>query len=128
MWNPFTEGSPAIAANSPAPTGRAAATSTGSAPTCIANSPNFDGLNRFYRDRRSRRKPFVLGEWALWGPEDPAFVRRLFAWMALPPARAKMHLYNQGALTDGPFRLNRYPRSRAVIRTALANRRYLQRP
>ncbi len=34
----------------------------------FANSPNFSGLWRFYRDRRWRRKPFMLGEWALWGP------------------------------------------------------------
>jgi len=39
-----------------------------------------------------------------------------------------MHLYNQGALTNGPFRLNRCPRSRAAIESALGNRRYLQRP
>jgi hypothetical protein len=35
---------------------------------------------------------------------------------------------NQGALTNGPFRLNRYPRSRAAIESALGNHRYLQRP
>ena len=42
--------------------------------------------------------------------------------------RVRMHLYNQGALTNGPFRLDRFPRARAAIRTALGNRRYLQRP
>ena len=35
-----------------------------------------------------------------------------------------MVLYNQGALTDGPFRLNRYPRSKAALRKALAHRRF----
>ena len=35
-----------------------------------------------------------------------------------------MALYNQGALTDGPFRLNQYPRSRAALRKALSHRRF----
>jgi hypothetical protein len=39
-----------------------------------------------------------------------------------------MQLYNQGALTNGPFRLNRYPRSRAALRVALAKRRHVARP
>ena len=38
----------------------------------------------------------MLGEWALWGREDPGFVRRLFGWVA-PAPRAKMQVYNQGA-------------------------------
>jgi len=40
----------------------------------------------------------------------------------------QMQLYNQGALPDGPFRLNRYPRSAAAIRGALRAQRNLARP
>jgi hypothetical protein len=36
----------------------------------------------------------------------------------------RIALYNQGARTDGPFRLKRYPRSRAALRKALAHRRF----
>ena len=70
--------------------------------------PNFHWLDDFYRDFGG--KPFVFGEWALWGGDDPAFVARLFGWIGSHP-RVRMVVYNQGALTDGPFRLNRYPRS-----------------
>jgi hypothetical protein len=35
-----------------------------------------------------------------------------------------MALYNQGGHSDGPFRLNRYPRSKAALRKALAHRRF----
>jgi hypothetical protein len=35
-----------------------------------------------------------------------------------------MALYNQGARTDGPFRLSRYPRSKAALREALSHRRF----
>ena len=85
MWNPFTAGLPNVAANSPGrywPGGRYV---DWVGTDLFANSPNFRGLNRFYRDRRWRRKPFMLGEWALWGREDPGFVRRLFAWIAHHP-------------------------------------------
>jgi hypothetical protein len=125
LWVPQTEGSPAIAANAPRaywPGGRYV---DWVGTDFYSRFPNFDKLERFYDAFRG--KPFVFGEWALWGRDDPGFVRRFFSWMG-PHRRMRMHLYNQGALTNGPFRLNRYPRSRAVIRTALGNRRYLQRP
>jgi hypothetical protein len=54
-------------------------------------------------------------------------VRRFFAWIEQRP-RVKMLLYNQGNLSNGPFRLSRYPASRAAIRRALAKPRYLGLP
>jgi hypothetical protein len=83
--------------------------------------PNFHWLDDFYRDFAG--KPFVFGEWALWGADDPAFVSRLFGWIGSHP-RVRMVLYNQGKLTDGPFRLKRYPRSAAALRKALSHRRF----
>jgi len=83
--------------------------------------PNFQWRDDFYRAFPG--KPFVFGEWALWGADDPAFVNRLFAWIHGHP-RVGMVVYNQGALTNGPFRLNRYPRSTAALRRALAHRRF----
>jgi hypothetical protein len=83
--------------------------------------PRFDWLTQFYQ--RFKGKPFVFGEWALWGADDPAFVRRLFGWINARK-RVRMVLYNQGALVDGPFRLNRYPRARAELRRQLARHRF----
>jgi hypothetical protein len=54
----------------------------------------------------------------MWGGENPGWVKTLFSWVR-SHKRVKMMLYNQGALTNGPFRLNRYPRSRAEIRRQL---------
>ena len=62
------------------------ATSTGSAPTSTRRFPNWTGSRRFYRDFGG--KPFTFGEWALWGGDDPGFVRQLFGWIARPSARA----------------------------------------
>jgi hypothetical protein len=125
LWVPQTEGSPAIAANAARaywPGGRYV---DWVGTDFYSRFPNFDKLERFYDEFRG--KPFVFGEWALWGRDDPAFVRRLFRWITTHP-RVRMQLYNQGKLTDGPFRLDRYPRSRAALRRALAHPRNLTRP
>jgi hypothetical protein len=125
LWVPQTEGTPNIRANSaraywPGP-GYVDWVGT----DFYSRFPNFTDLETFYRD--FGRKPFVFGEWALWGRDDPGFVRRFFAWIADHP-RVRMLLYNQGNDSDGPFRLRRYPASRAAIRKALRKPRYLGLP
>ena len=125
MWVPQTEGSPAIAANGPRAYWPGGAYVDWVGTDFYSRFPAFDKLERFYDDFKG--KPFVFGEWALWGRDDPAFVKRFFGWIAAHP-RVGMQLYNQGKLTDGPFRLNRYPRSRDALRTALRHGRHLARP
>ena len=124
LWVPQTEGSPAIAANAPRAYWPGGQYVDWVGTDFYSRFPNFDKLERFYDDFRG--KPFVFGEWAIWGRDDPAFVRRFFGWIAAHP-RVQMQLYNQGKLTDGPFRLTRYPRSRAALRRALAHRRHVTR-
>jgi hypothetical protein len=80
-------------------------------------APNWAALERLYAQFPG--KPFVFGEWALWGRDDPGFVRRLFAW-ARGHRRVRMLVYNQGVRRDGPFRLERYPRARRALRAALS--------
>jgi len=127
MWNPFTAGLPNVAGNSPArywPGGRYV---DWVGTDLFANSPNFRGLNRFYRDRRWRRKPFMLGEWALWGREDPGFVRRLFGWIGAH-RRVKMQVYNQGAHHPRLLALRWYPRSARELRRRVRSRRFAAYP
>ena len=121
VWVPQTRGTPDIPANMPRAYWPGGAYVDWVGTDFYSRFPNFHWLEDFYRAFPG--KPFVFGEWALWGGDDPAFVQRLFAWIAGHP-RVKMQLYNQGALTDGPFRLNRFPRSRAALRRALAQRRW----
>ena len=80
-------------------------------------NPNWSALEKIYRDFPG--KPFVFGEWALWGRDDPGFVNRIFAF-ARSHRRVRMLVYNQGVREDGPFRLKRYPRARRVLRNLLA--------
>jgi hypothetical protein len=125
LWVPQTEGTPNIRANSARAYWPGGAYVDWVGTDFYSRFPNFTDLTTFYDDFGG--KPFVFGEWALWGSDDPGFVRRLFDWIEDRP-RVKMLLYNQGNLSNGPFRLSRYPASRAAIRRALRKRRYLGLP
>lgn len=124
MWVPFCAGLPHRRGNGPGaywPGGRYV---DWVGTDFFANSPNFRCLGRFYRDRRWRSKPFAFGEWALWGREDPRFVRRLYGWVA-SHRRARMVVYNQGALLKPLLRLR--PRSARELRRQLRSRRFSAR-
>jgi hypothetical protein len=87
--------------------------------------PNFRWLTPYYERFAVREhKPFAFAEWAMWGGEDPGFVRSFFAWVR-EHSLTKMIDYNQGGLSGGPFLLARYPRSAAEIRRNLASPRFL---
>jgi hypothetical protein len=121
MWVPQTRGTPDIPANMPRAYWPGGDYVDWVGTDFYSRFPNFHWLDEFYRDFAG--KPFVFGEWALWGADDPAFVSRLFGWVGSHP-RVRMVLYNQGSHSDAPFRLRRYPRSKAVLRKALLHRRF----
>jgi hypothetical protein len=124
-WVPQTEGTPNIRAN------RARAYWPGAkyvdwvGTDFYSKFPNFADLETFYAD--FPHKPFMFGEWALWGSDNPSFVERFFEFVNRHE-RVRMLVYNQGNLTGGPFRLARYPDSARAIRTALKKPRYLGKP
>jgi hypothetical protein len=66
----------------------------------------------------------VFGEWALWGGDSPGFVDQFFRFVN-SHRRVRMMLYNQGNDPNGPFRLKRFPRSKAAIRHELHRARFL---
>jgi hypothetical protein len=116
MWVPFCAGLPTAPGNGPDaywPGGRYV---DWVGTDFFANSPNFRCLSRFYRDRRWRRKPFAFGEWALWGRDDPGFVRRLFGWIR-GHRRVRLVVYNQGSDFKPLLRLR--PRSARELRRQL---------
>jgi hypothetical protein len=124
VWAPMTGGSPMISALDPSRywPGRRWVDWVGT--SFYSKFPNFGWLERFYRRYAvGQRKPFAVAEWAMWGGDNPAFARRLFAWVRTHP-RVRMVQYNQGDRANGPFRLVRHPRSAAVIRRSLASPRF----
>jgi hypothetical protein len=124
IWVPQTHGSPRIHANRPGAyfPGRRWVDWVGV--DIYAKFPNFAGLNRFYKARRGF--PFMIGEWAPWDRDDPAFTRKLHRWMERKK-RAKMIVYYQGFGDNNPFVLSRYPLSARALSTHLNNGRYVAR-
>jgi hypothetical protein len=121
LWVPQVAGAPDVPGNSPRAywPGRQWVDWVGT--DFYSKFPNFSGLNAFYA--AFRHKPFVFGEYALWGADDPGFINSLFGWVS-SHARARMLIYNQGAISDGPFRLYRYPRGAAALRHWLGGSRF----
>ncbi len=122
VWTPETAGTPNIPSNSAATYYPGSAYVDWVGTDFYSKFPNFTGLDTFYKE--FPHKPFAFGEWAIWGGDNPAFVDQLFAWVA-SHRRVQMMIYNQGYITNGPFRLNLDPLSTAAIRTNLAAQRYL---
>jgi hypothetical protein len=122
VWTPETAGTPAIAGNDPAKyyPGNDYVDWVGT--DFYSKFPNFTGLDSFYKEFSGR--PFAFGEWAIWGGDNPAFVNQFFTWVEQHP-RTQMLVYNQGYITNGPFRLNEDPASTQAIRGALTPPRYL---
>src|SRR3954470_11529660 len=99
LWVPQTEGSPAIRANAPDRYWPGARYVDWVGTDFYSRFPAFSKLARFYA---AYDKPFVFGEWALWGADDPGFVGRFFHFVNTHE-RVRMLLYNQGAGPTGRF-------------------------
>lgn len=123
LWVPQTSGSPPTAANAPRAYWPGGDVVDWVGTDFYSRFPNFADLERFYRDPRWAAKPFVFGEYAVWGKDDPGFIRRLFAWSRSHP-RVRMLVYNEGARENGPFRLGGKPRSRRALKRLLSAGRY----
>ena len=122
VWTPETAGTPNIPAQAAAAyyPGNAYVDWVGT--DFYSKFPNFTGLDTFHKEFPI--KPFAFGEWAIWGGDNPAFVDQFFAWVN-EHRRVQMLVYNQGMITNGPFRLNEDPLSAVAIRTLMAPGRFL---
>jgi hypothetical protein len=123
LWVPQVAGAPDTRANSPRAYWPGAEYVDWVGTDFYSKFPNWGGLERFYRAFGG--KPFAFGEWAVWGRDDPGFVRRLFSW-SRSHRRVRMLLYNQGKLSNGPFRLKHYPRARRALAAELRAPRFAQ--
>jgi hypothetical protein len=123
QWVPQVAGAPDVAGNRPLAYWPGARYVDWVGTDFYSKFPNFSGLERFYASVRRFHKPFVFGEWAVWGADNPGFVQRLFDWTR-SHALVRMLVYNQGKMSDGPFRLRHYPRSARVLRGLLTRARF----
>jgi hypothetical protein len=121
LWVPQDAGSPPLAANAPGAFWPGAAYVDWIGTDFYASYPNFAQLDAFYGAFPG--KPFVLSEWALYGADDPAFVKQLFAWVAAH-RRVRMLNYYQGFTASAKPDLAHYPAGRATLRAELRSRRF----
>jgi hypothetical protein len=124
IWSPLPAGSPRVSGNWPGnywPGGRWVDW-TGT--DFYSEYPHWRDLNRFFRQRRWKRKPFTLAEWAVAGADDPRFVRRLIAWIVKRP-RVRMFVYYRGFGEAGnPYRLGLYPRTSNTLRRKIRRNQF----
>lgn len=117
VWNPQGYGSPDLAGNS------AAAYYPGDRYVDVVADDLYDihgkaewgSADALYNAHP--RKPFAIGEWGLWGIDDPAFVRRMAAFLIFH-RRIVLATYYSGR-PGSTFDLQSKPRSLAAYRAAI---------
>lgn len=123
VWNPQAEGSPNVRGNEPQAYYPGAPWVDFVANDLYVQSgrAHWTAHERLYA-RYQRAHPFMVAEYAPWGYDDPAFIRRMFDWAATHPRTVAL-LYFNG--TAGPtFALANKPRSLAMYRKLAAGARY----
>jgi hypothetical protein len=117
MWVPEVWGDPNVSGNSARAYWPGARYVDWVGTDFYSKFPNFRGLNDFYNEFRGM--PFVFGEWAMWGSDNPGFVRALFGWIK-GHRTVRLVVYNQGSRpAQSPLALWRYPRAAAALRQEL---------
>ena len=122
IWSPLPGGAPATGANAPAKYFPGFRYVDWVATDIYSRYTDFGALRRFYR-AYARRKPFAITEFAVWGEDDPAFVRRLLRWVRTH-RKTKMLVYYQDFGGSNPFRIQGHPRSESALKRALRSRRF----
>jgi hypothetical protein len=88
----------------------------------FSTAPNWTNLTRLYEGYK--HKPFVVGEYAPFGEDDPSYVKTLFRW-SRSHKRSKMLVYYQGFENDPTFNIANFPAARGVLRGRLAGPRFV---
>ena len=114
LWNPQGYGSPDLRGN------RAQAYYPGNGYIDLVGNDLYDiggkaewkANDALYKAHRS--KPYAIGEWGLWGIDDPGFVRRMAGWVK---SHYRVQLLTWFESSPGSiFDLGTKPRSRAAYR------------
>jgi hypothetical protein len=128
VWNPQGQGSPDVAANTPAAywPGPAYVDIVANDLYELRGGAYWPGMDALYS---AYDKPFLIGEWAPWGFDDPSFILRMFAWAESHPRTLGLVYFEQGwSGGSSIFRLDSKPRSLAAYQAAIRGPRFVSRP
>ena len=126
IWSPLPGGSPTVPGNYPGNywPGRRWVDWIGT--DFYSAYPVWKNLNHFFGNRRYRKFPFALTEWAVAGADNPRFLRQVFGW-ARKRSRVRMLVYYRGFGESGnAFRIGLYPRTARLLRRKLNQPRFPQ--
>ncbi len=125
IWSPLPGGSPRVRGNGPGNYWPGARFVDWVGTDLYSQYPVWKDLNRFFRGRHWRGKPFSLTEWAVAGEDDPRFVKRLIAW-TVRRKRVRMLVYYRGfGDTGNPYALGAYPRTTNTLRRKIRRASFL---
>jgi hypothetical protein len=118
MWVPQVAGAPNIPQNAPGAyyPGNAYVDYVGT--DFYSKFPNWTGLDSFYAQFGAR--PFVFGEWAMLGDDNPRFVIAFFDWISAH-RRTRIVVYNQGYRPQAHLSLATHPDAGRALAAQLAN-------
>ena len=124
LWVPLSFGNPEIARNHPRHWWPGSRYVDWVGTTWYSPYLAVKAIDRFYRHRLWRKKPFAFGEYGVWGAESPRFLRLFFRFVRTHP-RVQLISYYQSAMLKPAFRLSSHPVSRATLRRKLRSTRFL---
>ncbi len=126
IWSPLPGGSPRVKGNFPGNYWPGSRWVDWVGTDFYSQYPYWKDLSRFYQGRFWRGKPFAIAEWAVFGEDEPRFVKRLVAWTVKRP-RVRMFVYydgfNQG---ENPYDLRLYPRTTNTLRLKIRRPSFLE--
>lgn len=123
VFNPQGEGKPNVRGNQPQDyyPGRAFVDYVANDVYVQSGRVHWTANEALYR-RYASYHPFMMAEYAPWGYDDPAFMRRMFGWVATHPRTVALVYFNGTSGTT--FRLSVKPRSLSAYRTLVRQARF----
>lgn len=126
IWSPLPGGAPRVKGNFPGNYWPGARWVDWVGTDFYSQYPVWKDLDRFFRGRFWRRKPFAIAEWAVYGEDEPRFVKQLVAWTA-KRKRVRMFVYYTGfGPGRNPYDLSLYPRTTNTLRLKARRPNFLQ--
>jgi hypothetical protein len=126
IWSPLPGGSPRVKGNFPGNYWPGARWVDWVGTDFYSQYPVWKDLNHFYEGKQWRGKPVSIAEWAVYGKDEPRFVKQLVAWAAKRP-RVRMFVYYDGfGPGENPYDLRLYPRTTNTLRLKLRRPSFLQ--
>jgi hypothetical protein len=126
IWSPLPGGSPRVKGNFPGNYWPGSRWVDWVGTDFYSQYPVWKDLNRFYGAKQWRSKPFSIAEWAVYGQDEPRFVKQLVAWTA-KRSRVRMFVYYDGfGPGENPYDLRLYPRTTNTLRLKVRRPNFLQ--